>query len=70
MQSETWDVVIDMVAFSATDAASPVRACTGRAGHYVACSTVVTQRVSPTSLWEGTVAPAAGSGPSNRRTRR
>lgn len=42
MGEQTWDAVIDMVAFTADDAASALRAFTGRAGHYVVCSTVVT----------------------------
>jgi len=50
MQKESWDAVIDMVAFSADDAASALRAFTGRAGHYVACSTVVTYGTDFTAL--------------------
>lgn len=50
MREETWDAVIDMVAFSADDAASALRAFTGRAGHYVACSTVVTYGTEFTEL--------------------
>ena len=50
MGERTWDAVIDMVAFSADDAASVLRAFTGRAGHYVVCSTVVTYGTEFTTL--------------------
>lgn len=50
MQAESWDAVIDMVAFNADDAASALRAFTGRAGHYVVCSTVVTYGTEFTQL--------------------
>src|SRR5687767_13306816 len=36
----SWDAVIDMIAFTADDAESAVRAFEGRTGHYVCCSTV------------------------------
>jgi len=42
MADHAWDAVIDMVAFTADDAESAVRAFTGRTDHYVVCSTVVT----------------------------
>jgi nucleoside-diphosphate-sugar epimerase len=41
MAGQTWDAVIDMVAFNADDARSAIRAFKGRTAHYVACSTVV-----------------------------
>ena len=50
MRTESWDAVIDMVAFNAADAASALRAFTGRAGHYVVCSTVVTYGTDFTRL--------------------
>ena len=40
--AEEWDAVIDMISFSADDAASAVRACEGRVGHFIHCSTVMT----------------------------
>ncbi len=40
--AEQWDAVIDMISFNAEDAASGLRACQGRVGHFVHCSTVMT----------------------------
>ena len=40
--AEEWDAVIDMISFNAEDAASALRACQGRIGHFVHCSTVMT----------------------------
>jgi nucleoside-diphosphate-sugar epimerase len=40
--AESWDAVIDMISFNAEDAASALRACQGRVGHFVHCSTVMT----------------------------
>ena len=40
--AEEWDAVIDMISFNADDAASALRACQGRVGHFVHCSTVMT----------------------------
>ncbi len=40
--AERWDAVIDMISFNADDAASAMRACQGRVGHFVHCSTVMT----------------------------
>lgn len=40
--TENWDAVIDMISFNAEDAASAIRACQGRVGHFVHCSTVMT----------------------------
>ena len=40
--AEKWDAVIDMISFNADDAASALRACQGRVGHFVHCSTVMT----------------------------
>ena len=40
--AEEWDAVIDMISFNAEDAASALRACQGRVGHFVHCSTVMT----------------------------
>ncbi len=40
--SENWDAVIDMISFNAEDAASALRACQGRVGHFIQCSTVMT----------------------------
>ena len=40
--AENWDAVIDMISFNAEDAASALRACQGRVGHFVQCSTVMT----------------------------
>jgi nucleoside-diphosphate-sugar epimerase len=42
MQAERFDAVIDMISFSAEDAASALRAFRGRIGHFVHCSTVMT----------------------------
>ena len=50
MQQERWDAVIDMIAFTADDAASVLRAFAGNTGHYVACSTVVTYGTEFTAL--------------------
>lgn len=48
-----WDVVIDMICFRPDEAASVLRACAGRCGHFVFCSTVCTygntQTVIPTT---------------------
>ncbi len=40
--AENWDAVIDMISFNAEDAASALRACQGRVGHFLQCSTVMT----------------------------
>ncbi len=40
--AENWDAVIDMISFSAEDAASARRACQGKVGHFIHCSTVMT----------------------------
>lgn len=40
--AENWDAVIDMISFNAEDAASAIRACQDRVGHFVHCSTVMT----------------------------
>ncbi len=37
-----WDVVIDMICFRPDEAASGLRACAGRCGHFIFCSTVCT----------------------------
>ena len=42
VNAENWDAVIDMISFNAEDAASAIRACQGRVGHFVQCSTVMT----------------------------
>ncbi len=42
VSAENWDAVIDMISFNAEDAASAIRACQGRVGHFVQCSTVMT----------------------------
>lgn len=42
VSAEDWDAVIDMISFNAEDAASALRACQGRVGHFVHCSTVMT----------------------------
>ncbi len=42
VSAENWDAVIDMISFDADDAASAIRACRGRVGHFVHCSTVMT----------------------------
>lgn len=42
VKAENWDAVIDMISFNADDAASAIRACQGRVGHFVHCSTVMT----------------------------
>ena len=42
VSAENWDTVIDMISFNADDAASALRACQGRVGHFVHCSTVMT----------------------------
>lgn len=42
VSAENWDAVIDMISFNAEDAASAIRACQGRIGHFVQCSTVMT----------------------------
>ena len=48
-----WDVVIDMICFRPDEAASVLRACAGRCGHFIFCSTVCTygntQTVLPTT---------------------
>ena len=48
-----WDVVIDMICFRPAEAASTLRACAGRCGHLIFCSTVCTygntQTVVPTT---------------------
>lgn len=48
-----WDVVIDMICFRPDEAASLLRACGGRCGHLIFCSTVCTygntQTVVPTT---------------------
>lgn len=47
-----WDAVIDMICFRPDEAESVLRACTGRCGHFIFCSTVCTygntQTVVPT----------------------
>ncbi len=40
--AENWDAVIDMISFNAEDAASSLRACKGKVGHFIHCSTVMT----------------------------
>ncbi|RKU27308.1 hypothetical protein C6497_11190 [Candidatus Poribacteria bacterium] len=40
--AENWDAVIDMISFNAEDAASALRACKGKIGHFIHCSTVMT----------------------------
>ncbi|HEY4246497.1 MAG TPA: NAD-dependent epimerase/dehydratase family protein [Lacunisphaera sp.] len=51
--SGPWDVVIDMICFRPDEAASLLRACAGRCGHLIFCSTVCTygntQTVMPTT---------------------
>jgi len=42
VSAEDWDAVIDMISFNAEDAASALRACQERVGHFVHCSTVMT----------------------------
>lgn len=42
VRTENWDAVIDMISFNVEDAASALRACQGRVGHFVQCSTVMT----------------------------
>ncbi|HYF63661.1 MAG TPA: NAD-dependent epimerase/dehydratase family protein, partial [Herpetosiphonaceae bacterium] len=42
LRSERFDAAIDMISFSAEDAASALRALRGRVGHFVQCSTVMT----------------------------
>jgi nucleoside-diphosphate-sugar epimerase len=48
-----WDVVIDMICFRPEEAASVLRACAGRCGHFIFCSTVCTygntQTIIPTT---------------------
>ena len=40
--AENWDAVIDMISFNAEDAASALKACQGKVGHFIHCSTVMT----------------------------
>ena len=40
--TENWDAVIDMISFNAEDAASAIKACKGKIGHFIHCSTVMT----------------------------
>ncbi|HWA26421.1 MAG TPA: NAD-dependent epimerase/dehydratase family protein [Lacunisphaera sp.] len=51
--SGPWDAVIDMICFRPDEAASVLRACTGRCRHFIFCSTVCTygdtQTVIPTT---------------------
>ncbi len=45
-----WEVVIDMICFRPDQAASVLRACAGRCGHFVFCSTVCTYGNTQTGL--------------------
>ncbi len=42
MRALTFDAVIDMISFTPEDAASALRAFSGRVGHFIHCSTVMT----------------------------
>src|ERR1041384_8325778 len=42
LQQHTFDAAIDMISFTAEDAASAVRALRGNVGHFIHCSTVMT----------------------------
>ncbi len=47
---ETFDVVVDMVAFSPDDTASAIRAFSGRCGQFIHCSTVCVYSGPPTLI--------------------
>jgi len=58
--AERFDAAIDMISFSADDAASTVRALAGRVGHLVHCSTVMTYGPPFAGLWQDETAPLNG----------
>jgi nucleoside-diphosphate-sugar epimerase len=59
-QAERFDVAIDMISFSAADAASALRALRGRVGHFIQCSTVMTYGPPFTTLYQDETAPLNG----------
>ena len=57
---ETFDAAIDMISFSADDAASAMRALRGHVGHFVHCSTVMTYGPPFAALYQDETAPLNG----------
>ncbi|MBA3468741.1 MAG: NAD-dependent epimerase/dehydratase family protein [Herpetosiphonaceae bacterium] len=60
LQTQRFDVAIDMISFTAEDAASALRALRGRVGHFVHCSTVMTYGPPFTALYQDETAPLNG----------
>ncbi|MFV9504199.1 MAG: NAD-dependent epimerase/dehydratase family protein [Oscillochloridaceae bacterium umkhey_bin13] len=58
--TERFDAALDMISFSADDAASTLRALTGRVGHLVHCSTVMTYGPPLVGLFQDETAPLNG----------
>jgi nucleoside-diphosphate-sugar epimerase len=56
----SYDAAIDMISFSADDAASALRALRGRVGHFVQCSTVMTYGPPFAALYQDEAAPLNG----------
>lgn len=60
LQAERFDAAIDMISFTAEDAASALRALRGRVGHFVHCSTVMTYGPPFSALYQDETAPLNG----------
>jgi nucleoside-diphosphate-sugar epimerase len=60
LAAERFDAAIDMISFSADDAASTLRALEGRLGHLVHCSTVMTYGPPFAGLLQDETAPLNG----------
>jgi nucleoside-diphosphate-sugar epimerase len=60
LQAERFDAAIDMISFTADDAASALRALRGRVGHFIHTSTVMTYGPPFTGLYQDETAPLNG----------
>jgi len=56
----SFDAAIDMISFTAEDAASALRALRGRVGHFIHCSTVMTYGPPFAALYQDETAPLNG----------
>ncbi|MDZ4717579.1 MAG: NAD-dependent epimerase/dehydratase family protein [Roseiflexaceae bacterium] len=60
LQHESFDAVIDMISYTADDAASALSALRGRVGHFIQTSTVMTYGPPFTGLYQDETAPLYG----------
>lgn len=60
LQQEHFDAVIDMISFTADDAASALKALRGRVGHFIQISTVMTYGPPFAGLYQDETAPLNG----------